>query len=434
MIDWTKSMQRTYEFYVVDPGTWKDVTPINTVKSCTIDWDSEAETLGSASIDLSEVTDECYIRIYLIAVQNGEKEKIPLGTFLFQTPSISFNGKTKSDTMDGYTPLIELKEKLLPLGYFIPKYTDLNEIAYSLTRDNARAPVVPSRYSRTWRVDASNNDIYGPSESKLPASKWVDTTGSLLSKSNHVGDLIYDVSGEVISLYRYEFNESTNKYGWNPINNGEINSGVDSTPRLNNDFVADPEDTVLVFLADLLSNDDKKFGLDEMGRILFVKNQELDALQPIWTYDDSNSSILYPEITLDRDLYGIPNVVEVVCAVGTEIYTCRVVNDDPNSPVSTVSRGREIVYRTTDPGLTGVPSEKQVEEYAKQLLKELSTLEYSVSYTHAYCPVKQGDCVLLNYSRAGINNVKAKVVSQSINCTPSCPVTEKAVFTTKLWR
>ena len=25
MPDWTKTMQQTFEYYVVDPGTWKDI-------------------------------------------------------------------------------------------------------------------------------------------------------------------------------------------------------------------------------------------------------------------------------------------------------------------------------------------------------------------------------------------------------------------------
>ena len=36
---------------------------------------------------------------------------------------------------------------------------------------------------------------------------------------------------------------------------------------------------------------------------------------------------------------------------------------------------------------------------------------------------------MLNYTRAGLKHVKAKVVSQSIKCDASCQVTEKAVFT-----
>ena len=111
----------------------------------------------------------------------------------------------------------------------------------------------------------------------------------------------------------------------------------------------------------------------------------------------------------------------------------RVINDDENSPISTVNRGREIIHRVTDLDLPGTPTQIQLDEYAKQLLRDLSTLEYTLTYTHGYCPVRLNDCVRLNYSRAGITDIKAKVISQSIKCEPGCPVTEKAVFTTNLW-
>ena len=63
MADWLSSMQQTYEYYVVDPGTWKDVKLLNNVKSSTITRDLKTETLGSASIDITESVGECYIRI-----------------------------------------------------------------------------------------------------------------------------------------------------------------------------------------------------------------------------------------------------------------------------------------------------------------------------------------------------------------------------------
>ena len=84
--------------------------------------------------------------------------------------------------------------------------------------------------------------------------------------------------------------------------------------------------------------------------------------------------------------------------------------------------------------MLGNPNQKRIQEYAENLLKELSSLEYTITYTHGYCPVRLGDCVRLNYERAGLKGIKAKVVSQSISCEPGCPVTEKAVFTNKLWR
>lgn len=352
MADWTSSMQQTFEYYIVDPATWANKTKLDTVKSCKITRDSEADTLGSATIDITDAVGESYIRAYLVTIQNGVQEQHPLGTFLVQTPSSSFNGKVRDVTMDAYTPLIELKEKPLPLGYYIPKSANIMEYVYKLTRENLRAPVVKTESQET----------------------------------------------------------------------------------LKDDFVATTDDNFVTFLSDLSANAKYGFDLDEMGRVLYAPQQETASLQPVWTYSDDNSSILYPDITMDHDLYGIPNVVEVVYSTGHEYLYSRIVNDDPNSPVSTVRRGREIVHRVTDLQLPGIASQNQIDEYAVNLLKEVSSVEYTVTYTHAYCPVRVGDCVRLNYERAGITNIKAKVISQSITCEPGCPVEEKAVFTNKLWR
>lgn len=352
MPDWLSTMQQTYEYYVVDPGTWKDVRLLNNVKSCTISRDDEVETLGSATIDMADSIGECYIRAYLVTIQNGIKEKHPLGTFLIQTPATNHDGRKRGFSMDAYTPLLELKESPPPLGYSIFKNENIMDYAYRLIRENARAPVVKTE---------------------------CDTL-------------------------------------------------------LQTDFVSNTEDTWLTFISDLVAVAKYKLSLDELGRILFSVQQETTALQPVWTYNDDNSSILYPEATMNHDLYGIPNVVEVLYSNGSGYYHSRVVNDDSNSPTSTVNRGREIVKRVMDPEIGGNPTEGHVQEYAERLLKELSVIEYTITYTHGYCPVRVGDCVRLNYSRAGFNNIKAKVISQTIKCEPGCPVTEKAVFTTKLWR
>ena len=352
MIDWTKSMSQTFEYYTVDPNTWLDVAPLRTVKTCQISRDESAETLGSASIAINDSVGESYIRAYLVATQNGVKYKIALGTFLIQTPSSKFDGKVRDVTVDAYTPLLELKESPPPIGYSIFKGKNILDMAYDLCLEQARAPVVKTKCET----------------------------------------------------------------------------------ELQTDFVANTNDTWLTFLVDLIANAKYKFDLDEMGRIMFAPKQDYASLQPVWTYDDDNSSILYPEVTLDHDMYGIPNVVEVIYSTGVDNYSARIVNDDPNSPISTVNRGREIVKRVTDPEIAGNPNEEQVTEYATQLLRDLSTLEYTISYTHGYCPVRVGDCVRLNYSRANLNNIKARVISQTIECKPGCKVTEKAVFTNKLWR
>ena len=202
---------------------------------------------------------------------------------------------------------------------------------------------------------------------------------------------------------------------------------------LYNDFVANTDDNWLTFVSDLIANAKYGLGLDELSRLIFVPDQDIESLQPVWTYDDGNSSILYPDISMDHDLYGVPNVVEVIYSGNGVNYYTRVSNDDENSPTSTVNRGREIIYRDSDPDLTGEPTKAQLDEYAKILLKKLSSVEYTISYSHGYCPVRLGDCVRLNYSRAGMNGIKAKVIKQSIDCSSGCKVTETAKFTAKLW-
>lgn len=377
MPDWTKSMQQSFEYYIVDPGTWKDLRKLDIVKSSSIRRDSEAETLGSASFAVTDTLSECYIRTYLVTVQNGVTERHALGTHLIQTPSSKFNGKVKDITLDGYTPLLELKDNQPPIGYFVPKHTQAEpsyvmDWAYRLIRENARAPVTK------------------------PSSMMT----------------------------------------------------VDS------EFIADTNDTYLTFVSDLIANQlyDKeiapnggrisqyKLDIDEMGQILFAPVQDVSSMQHRWTYTDDNSSILYPDISTEHDLYGIPNVVEVVYSKKaitpedpTYVYHYRAMNTDKNSPISIPNRGREIVHRVINPSFPTEPHEEQIVEYANQLLEALSTLQCTITYTHGYCPVRPGDCVMLNYSRAGLTNVKAKIVNQNIKCVPGCPVTEKAVFNIKLW-
>lgn len=352
MPDWTKSMQQSFEYYIVDPKTWCDDTQTTSITSCSITRDSTVDTLGSATIGLTEDIGEQYVRAYLITIQNGIRERHPLGTFLVQTPSTKFDGKNKSITLDAYTPLLELKENMPPIGFTVKKDANTMAQVYTLTKEHVRAPVVE------------------------------------------------------------------------PVGNAILYS----------DFTAETNDTWLTYLMDLAADARYTFDLDELSRIIYQPYTKIASLQPRYTFTDDNSSILYPEMTVERDLYNIPNAVEVIYTESNRSLYAKAVNMEKNSPISTVNRGREILYRVTNPELKGVPDASYIKDYAERVLSDQSTLEYSLSYTHAYCPVRVGDCVLLNYRAAGLSNVKAKIVSQTIKCEPGTPVTEKAVYTQNLWR
>ena len=351
MADWSKSMEQTFEYYEVDPLTWKDKKRINDVISSTITRDLEADTLGSASIEVVNLVGECYIRIYLVTIQNGITERHPLGTFLAQTPQSSYDGFVKNVSLDCYTPLIELKEKPVPLGFTLLKNENIMDNVYSITKDNCRCPVVKTESDKT----------------------------------------------------------------------------------LNKNFVANSDDKYMTFLRDLINNAKYEFDLDEMGRILFRPIQKTEALQPVYTFNDDNSSILYPEISFKHDIYGIPNVVEVYYTGTNGIIHSTARNEDPGSPTSIQNRGRELILRITDPKLPGNPTKELVDEYAIDTLKEASSIDYTISFSHGYYPCRPGDCVRLNYKKAGLQDVKAKIISQSISCKQGTKVKTTAKFTKKLW-
>lgn len=351
MADWTASMQQTFEFYTVDPISWANKDKVTTITECTIDRNNE-ETLGSARFTTTKELDECYIRVYLVTIQNGVTEKHPLGTYLVQTPETKYDGRMTSISMEAYTPLIELKDTKPPYGYTVLEGVNILSTAADLVEDNVRVPVVRASDQET----------------------------------------------------------------------------------MNGTFIADfDNDTWLSFISDLISNAKYHFDLDELGRILFAPDQRAEAMQPIWTFDDGNSSILYPEVTLQRDLYGIPNVVEVLYSNDEGFAFARVENNDESSPVSIPTRGRRVVYRVTNPDDLTIPSQAVINNYAEELLRELSTLEYTINYSHGYCPVRVGDCVMFNYDRADLKGIKAIVKSQSIKCTTGCQVSETAIFNTRLW-
>lgn len=350
MTDWTLPMRQTFEYWQVDPGTWRDRARLEGVTACTVTRDADSDTLGSATIDADGSWGEGYVRAYLVAEQGGRRERHPLGTFLVQTPSSSFDGRRWSASMDAYTPLTELTEALPPIGYYVPEGEDALAWASRLAAAHMRAPVVAA-------------------------------SGGALAR----------------------------------------------------DFVADGEETWLEYVKALAATDGHELGLDELGRALVRPARDVRSMQPVWAYTDGDASITYPDLSLDHDLYGVPNVVEVSWSDGLSTFSARAVNEDPGSPTSTVRRGREVVHRESDPEIGATPSQSAVEAYAASKLRELSAVEYEVSYKHGYNGVRLGDCVRLDLARAGLRGVRAVVTRQVIACEEGCPVEERAVVSERLW-
>lgn len=352
MIDWTSSMQQSFQYFKIHPITWKEMAKVDNIQSCSITWDAEKDTLGSASFEITGDMEECYIRPYLVVNQNGSEEKFSLGTFLVQPSSSNFDGVVRTRNADGYTPLIELKETYPDIGYTIHKDLNIMEQAYQLTKGNMRGPVVQ------------------------PFCK----------------------------------------------------------EKLIDDFPAKSDETWCDFIVKLMGNASYSFSLDETSRVLFSPYQRTSTLMPVYTFNDDNSSILGKTISATDDMYGVPNMIEVIYSGSYGYYRAVEKNEDENSPISIQGRGRVIQSRITNPEITGTPSQPIIDQYCKKAIDDASTLQKEVTYSHGYVPtVRIKDCVRLNYRRAGIENVKAKVIRQTLNCTTGIEVQETAVFTDSLY-
>lgn len=357
MPNWSQSMEQSFEYYLVDPVSWQDISLIKTVTGCTITRDLSNETLGSATLDADEDLNDKYVRVYMITKQRGIKEKFPLGTFLCETAKVDWDGMRSFRSYDCYTPLVELKEKPMPIGFTVKKGENLLTRSVALTQSGLRAPVIEAADSR-----------------------------------------------------------------------------IEMT--LTGDFVAESADTYMSFVTDLLGTGNYSLGLDEMSRIIFMPKQELKSLQPVYDFSDDNSSLLQPQIGIEGELYDIPNVLEVIYSVPESSKTLTVVvkNTDTSSIVSIPNRGREIVRRDSSPNVADGITQELLELYAKNEMKQLSTIRYKVDYKHGFInTVRLGDCVRLDYKRAGLDGVNARITRQVIRCEAGCQVEETAIFTKQLW-
>lgn len=196
------------------------------------------------------------------------------------------------------------------------------------------------------------------------------------------------------------------------------------------DITANDSDTWLTFGRAVLESVDMEPTLDAFGQVGFSPIRSASALASTWLYIDDVVSIINSEANLKLDWHNVPNVVEVNVSTANSFIRRQCENNDPNSPVSTASRGR--VKRIIVSNPEGVATAEQAEAYARRELKKLSNAERELTYTHGYCPVRLGDGITFNYVAHSLS-VKAKVVRQVIRCNTDLEVEETARYTEALW-
>ena len=146
--------------------------------------------------------------------------------------------------------------------------------------------------------------------------------------------------------------------------------------------------------------------------------------EPALIIDNTNARLLGPEIPHQGDTSELPNRYIVLVGNSKTIA----VNDDPESPISTESRGYYVDYVDESP--TPIDGETY-SQYANRKLREMSVLENEHSYKREYAP----DVMLYSIVRASIDGLEGdlRVDSQSVECGNGITVSEKGTIEVTLW-
>lgn len=208
-----------------------------------------------------------------------------------------------------------------------------------------------------------------------------------------------------------------------PVSAGASGSILDAP------WCAEPQESWLDFLASMAAKGGLSMRPDPMGRIVLAPARLPSAMAPVFDVRDDECSIVQPDARVTRDVYEIPNRVEVVHSTNSGCHFASAENDHPDSPLSTAARGRRVTHRETSPsvpsGLYGEELSRWLDSEARRILAEKGSFEREMTYTRGFVPgVGVGDCVQLDLASVGVRG-RAIVASQSISCETGCQVVEK---------
>lgn len=189
MIDWSFGYSSSYEATFVDPITWNDIGYNGegsfeiTAGSITRNDSDLRQSADISTVDL-ELTRESWIRVYMIASQGYDKQRIPVFTGLATTPSKQINGERTETSIQCYSVLKPLQDILLPRGWFVETGISCSNIIRQLT-DPLSAPVHIANTDATFMeyIIAENNETYLTMlDAVLTAMNWrirIDGDGSV---------------------------------------------------------------------------------------------------------------------------------------------------------------------------------------------------------------------------------------------------------------
>ena len=190
---------------------------------------------------------------------------------------------------------------------------------------------------------------------------------------------------------------------------------VANPPQLTSAIIAEDGETNLTLAQKVLDAIDWRLRIDGNG-IIHIEQKKDDVVS---IFDSETNDIMELDITDEYDWYSCPNVLRAISDDMTAIAR----DDDPDSPLSTIARGREIWAEESSVTLG---SNESLASYAQRRLKELQSPARTVTYARRFDPsVNVGDMVMINHPEIGIDNT-FRITSQSLELSYGCRTSEEA--------
>lgn len=345
-IDWTRGYSARWRAFAVDPVTWADAYEIPGFDAASIsrEMTDDAPLLESGTMSLTAAIgqgwDEKYVRLAMVAEQDGDHERVDVCTMLCSCANGTVDRGADQLELTGMSVLYPASVALMERGAYVPKNMDGAE----------------------WAAEALMEVVQAP----------VHVSGSF-SLSDHT---VIDLGSSVLQAV------------WLILNAGGFTIRIDGR-----------------------------------GEITVLKKK----VNPSLELDTTRMGLLQPSVAHSLDWSAVPN--RYIAVIDDDVAIA--INNDANSPTSTVTRGyRSDVYDTSPTLIDG----EGIQAYAERRLEELSTIPDARTYTREWWPdITVGDVVRATVPSEGIDG-DMRVMRQDLTCGIGITVTEEAEMEVKAWR
>lgn len=189
------------------------------------------------------------------------------------------------------------------------------------------------------------------------------------------------------------------------------------SPTLSQSVIAEENDTNLTMADKILSAINWRLRMHGDGTVEIAPQ----AVEPSATFDVLDNDSIEPELSFAHNWFDCPNCFRAI----RDDVSAEARDDDPASPLSTVSRGREVWEQETSSDLS---NNESIGEYAIRRLKELQSSYIKISYSRRFFPdLLVGDTVRLHYPGQGIDGV-FDISNQSVEMSHGARTQEEVTY------